>query len=157
MKLVLKNCLTSIEDCEWTNKEIESSFFHQIKFTVFNRMRLKKSLLSYSATSFFTDIYRMVSFDRICLWLNTSKFYCNFDIIFEFIEWKHIPKGTFKIRVCFKQKLSGKMSYLIASLICNFLKMSYTVNGLELEANIFRIFISLCYLPLVQISKKFMS
>ena len=40
------------------------SFFHQIKLTVFQRVRLKKRLLSYSATSFFlADIYRMVKFD----------------------------------------------------------------------------------------------
>ena len=34
-----------------------SSFFHQIRFTVIKRVRLKKSLLSYSGTSFFSQIY----------------------------------------------------------------------------------------------------
>ena len=37
-------------------KEIEL-IFHQIKFIVFERVRLKKSLLSYGATFFFTQIY----------------------------------------------------------------------------------------------------
>ena len=34
-----------------------SSFFHQIKFIVLKRVQLQKSLLCYSATSFFPQIY----------------------------------------------------------------------------------------------------
>ena len=40
--------------------------------------------------------------------------------------------------------------------ICHFLKIPWTMNRLELEANIFRIFMSLWYLPVVKISKKSM-
>ena len=52
----MKNCVNSIEDCESTKKEIEL-FFHQIKFIIFERVRLKKSLLNCSATSFFSQTY----------------------------------------------------------------------------------------------------
>ena len=57
----------------------------------------------------------MVNFDRICLYLNTSKFYGNFDIIFEFLESPNIPRVIFKTRGYFKQNLSKKMLYLAAS------------------------------------------
>ena len=40
------------------------------------------------------------------------------------------------------------------SLICHFLKILKNLNCLELETNIFRIFISLWYLPLVKNVKK---
>ena len=40
--------------------------------------------------------------------------------------------------------------------ICYCLKMPYILKRLQLESNIFRIFISLWYLPLVKISKKSM-
>ena len=53
-----------LKDCEKKNL---TSYFHQIKFIVFKKVRLKKSLLSYSATSVFTNKYHMVNFDRICL------------------------------------------------------------------------------------------
>ena len=56
MKLVLKNYLTSFEDCERTKKELEL-IFHKIKSIVFKRVRLKKGLLSFSITSFFFQIY----------------------------------------------------------------------------------------------------
>ena len=53
-----------LKDCEKKNL---TSYFHQIKFIVFKKVRLKKSLLSCSATSVFTNKYHMVNFDRICL------------------------------------------------------------------------------------------
>ena len=43
IKLVMKNCLTSIEDCEWTKKELE----------LICSPNQVKSLLSYSGTPFF--------------------------------------------------------------------------------------------------------
>ena len=54
--LVLENCLTSIEDCDLTKEELELNF-SQVKCIVFKRVRLKKSLLSYSETPFFSQIY----------------------------------------------------------------------------------------------------
>ena len=65
---------------------------------------------------------------------------------FKFLESKYIPRDIFKSRGYFKQKLSKKMSYLAASIsssICRFLKMPETLNHLELEANVFMIFIPL--------------
>ena len=43
------------------------SFSHHINFIVFGTVWSKINLLSYSATFFFTDIYRIVNFERICL------------------------------------------------------------------------------------------
>ena len=48
--------LISIEDCEWTWKDL-SSFFDQIKFIAFKEVWFKNILLSFSATSFFLQIY----------------------------------------------------------------------------------------------------
>ena len=48
--------LISIEDCEWTWKDL-SLFFDQIKFIVFKEVWFKNILLSFSATSFFLQIY----------------------------------------------------------------------------------------------------
>ena len=55
IKLVLKNCQSSIEDCEWTKKELELSF-SSINITAFERKQFKKCFFSYSATSFFLQI-----------------------------------------------------------------------------------------------------
>ena len=96
---ILKICLTSIEDCGWTMKELGLSF-SPVMFIVFKRVQLKKSLFSYSAPSFFTDIFRIVNFDRICLSLipvDFRQFWCYF--------WRY-----------FKQNFSKKMPYL-ASLL----------------------------------------
>ena len=38
----MKNSLSSIEDCEWTKRELEFFFFHQIKFIVFKESSTKK-------------------------------------------------------------------------------------------------------------------
>ena len=52
--------LISIEDCEWTWKDL-SSFFDQIKFIVFKEVWFKNILLSFSATSFF---YRYIPYGK---------------------------------------------------------------------------------------------
>ena len=96
---ILKICLTSIEDCGWTMKELGLSF-SPVMFMVFKRVQLKKSLFSYSAPSFFTDIFRIVNFDRICLSLipvDFRQFWCYF--------WRY-----------FKQNFSKKMQYLASPL-----------------------------------------
>ena len=71
--------------------------------------------------------------------------------------------GIFKTRIYFKLKLSKKCSVWPPSAlppsapIINlpfFKKMTENLKHLELQANIFRIFISLYYLPLVKISIK---
>ena len=75
---IRRNCnlLTKVKfhELQWSSpliavvfKLILMSIFHQIKFIVFKSARLKKRLFSYSATSFFTEIYCMANFDRICL------------------------------------------------------------------------------------------
>ena len=56
IKLVLKICLTSIEDCEWTKKELELSF-SPIKFIVFKRVRLKKFYSAIVPHLLFWQIY----------------------------------------------------------------------------------------------------
>ena len=108
MKLVFKICLTLTEDCELTEKEVELSFL-PINIKVFKREQLKKCLFSYSATTFFfTDIHRIVNFGRICLLLNSSRFWGNFNVIFQFPESKNIPREIFQTRGYFKQKLCKK-------------------------------------------------
>ena len=73
----------------------------------------KRKLLSYKTTSFsFTDICWIVNFDRFFLWLKTSTFQGNFDVIFQFLESKNIPRLIFKTRGCLKQMLSKKKWYL---------------------------------------------
>ena len=53
----MKNCLTLIEQVSETRKNW-SLIFHRIRLMVFKRVRLKKRLLSYGATSFFfSEIY----------------------------------------------------------------------------------------------------
>ena len=42
VKLAMKNCVTSIEDCVLTKKELEL-IFHQNKFIVFEKVQLKKN------------------------------------------------------------------------------------------------------------------
>ena len=51
-----KNCLTLVEIVSEPRKNLRF-FFHQIKFIIFKKAWLKKCLLSYSATSFFSQIY----------------------------------------------------------------------------------------------------
>ena len=63
MKLVLKNCLTSIENCEWTKKELELRFSPN----QFYRVQLKTVYSAVVPHLFFADIYSMESFDKICL------------------------------------------------------------------------------------------
>ena len=63
---------------------------------------------------------------------------------------------------CFRPEVILSRRYLknavfdhpLSSSICHFLKMSWTLNHLQLEPNIFRIFVSLWYLLLIKISKK---
>ena len=106
-----------------------SSFFHQIKFIALKRVRLKKILLSYSATFFFTDIYCMVNFDKICLQLSTSRFQGNFDVIFKFLESRNIPRENFKTRGYFKQKLSEKnVVFGHPSIIISLSFFKYAIN-----------------------------
>ena len=49
-----------------TKKELKLIFSPNQVYSVWN-IAMKKDLLSYGVTYFFTDIYRMVNFDRICL------------------------------------------------------------------------------------------
>ena len=136
----------------WLNQEKTFSlFFHQNRFIVFKKGWLKKRILSYSATSlFFTDKYSIVNFDRILPLHNTSRFWGNFDVIFEFLESQNISSRIFKTRSYFKQKLSKKLSYLAARQpyhrpkICHFWKCHKLWTAW--------VFISLWYLPLVKIS-----
>ena len=71
----------------------------------------------------------MINFDRICRKLNTSWFGGNFDIIFEFRESKNIPRGIFKTRGYFKQKLSKKMLFLAVPIIINLLFFKNIINS----------------------------
>ena len=56
MELILKHCLTSIEDCEWTDKELAVIFSSNQVYSVLKSVT-KKSLLRYSPTSSFLKIY----------------------------------------------------------------------------------------------------
>ena len=52
----------------------------------------------------------MVNFDSICLWLNTSRFYGNFDIIFEFLSQKSHPGKFLKPEVILSRNYLRKFS-----------------------------------------------
>ena len=75
----------------------------------------------------------------------------------KFLSQKRYPGEFFRGKV-FLGKRYLRNCYIwqplpLSSSIFSFLKMSWTLNRLELEANTFRLFISLWYLPLVKISK----
>ena len=61
IKLVLKNCLTPTEDCERTKKEPEL-IFSPNQVIVVKKSVIKKCLLSFSVTSFFSQIYTASKF-----------------------------------------------------------------------------------------------
>ena len=56
MKLVLENSLTSIEDCEWTKKELELIFSPNQVYSIY-KSAIKKSLHIYKRHIFFFQIY----------------------------------------------------------------------------------------------------
>ena len=76
-----------------------------------------------------------------------------------FVSQKTSPGDFLRPEVILNRRYLRKCSIFllaVSSSIYHFLKMPSTLNRLELEANIFRIFISLWYLPLVNISQKSM-
>ena len=108
------------------------SFFHQIKFMIFKRVRLKNSLLSYSATPFsFTDIYRMVNFDWICLKLNTSRFWDNFDTFFSFLSQKTYPGEFLRPEVISSRSYQRKCSICLSS--PHVINFSFYENAIKSE------------------------
>ena len=133
-----------------------SSFFHQIKFIVSKKVWLKNRLLRYSATSFFfTDICRTFSHSLILVGFRATLM-----SFLSFLSHKPYPGEFLRPEVILSR------SYLRNCCIWSapptptplppiIINLSF-FNYLELEANIFRIFISLWYLPLVKISKKSM-
>ena len=132
-----------------------SSFFHQIKFIVSKKVWLKNRLLRYSATSFFfTDICRTFSHSLILVGFRATlmsflSFLSHKPYPGEFLRPEVILSRSYLRNCCiWPPPISSSISYI--------LKMPQSLNRLELEANIFRIFISLWYLPLIKISIKSM-
>ena len=124
-----------------------SSFFHQIKFIVFKKVWLRKVLLSYSAASFF---HRYKLHKNILIGFSYSLIPVGFRTILmlflSFMSQKIYPGEFLRPEVVLSRSYQRNCCIWlppISSSIC-----------LELEANIFRIFISVWYLPLVKISQK---
>ena len=143
MKLVLKNCLTSIEGCELTfaPNQVYSIYKSVIK-KVFTQLQCH--------IIFFAYIYCIVNFDWIFLQLNTSRFQGNFDVIFEFLESKIIARRIFKARGFFKQRLSKNFLHLVPSPLIT-VNLSFFENAMNSDPLGVRGF-----LGLVKISKKSM-
>ena len=136
-----------------------SSFFHQIKFIVFKIVWIKKGLLNYSPTLLFlTDIYHIVILIKFSYSLIPVGFRAILMSFLSFLSQKTYPKEFLRPEVILSRSyLRNCCIWLpppLSSSICYCLKMPKTLKCLQLEANIFRIFISLWYLPLVKISKK---
>ena len=136
-----------------------SLFFQQIKFIVFKQLWLKKVYQAIVPHLFY---HRCIPHSKF--WFSYSLIPVGFRAILmsflSFLSQKKIPRRIFKTRGYFKEKLSKKLLHLAAPspIIINLLLFKNAINSkcLQLEANIFRIFISLWYLPLVKISKKSM-
>ena len=109
-----------------------SSFFHQIKFTLFKRVRLKKCLLSYSATSFFlTDIYRMVSFDKFAYSFIPVIFTAIWMSFLSFLSQKTYPGEFLRPKVILSRSYLRKFSvWRCAPSIIN---LSFFKNAIKSE------------------------
>ena len=91
-----------------TVREINQFFYYMqaISFKIINKHCLNLMQKAF----FFTDIYRMVNFARICLQLNSSRFQENSDAIFEFLQSKSIPRGIFNTVVVLSRSYLRKFS-----------------------------------------------